>query len=316
MKSIKLIFFFLLLLFAVPANSQDNADYFPYKQNNYWEYDWIEWGYPDTIVSLSVFDSVDNEGRKIAIFDSYFINPIEPPAMLPDSGIFIIDTSLNVLSNTGWVAGECNQEFSIYYKLNGNQGDQWVICSGGDPISYEMARIREIRDDLILGVPTKVMQIDYYWTIDSTDTIGILQWGSDFLAQGFGLQGRFSSEFASIYLKGAVIDGILYGDTTNIVVGLNENVQPNQPLNFELFQNYPNPFNPNTTITYAIPKNGLVTLKVYDILGIELASLVNENKETGSYSVMFNASELPSGIYFYTLTSGNFMATKKLILLK
>lgn len=85
---------------------------------------------------------------------------------------------------------------------------------------------------------------------------------------------------------------------------------------FNLFQNYPNPFNPATTIYYSISKNGLVNLKVYDFLGKEVTELVNEAKEAGNYSITFNASELPSGIYFYTLTSGNFKSTKKLILLK
>ena len=88
------------------------------------------------------------------------------------------------------------------------------------------------------------------------------------------------------------------------------------PTIYSLSQNYPNPFNPTTTISYSIQRNGLVSLKVYDILGTEVASLVNEIQEAGSYSVTFNALEMPSGIYFYTLTSGNFMDTKKLILLK
>ncbi|NWG29313.1 MAG: T9SS type A sorting domain-containing protein [Ignavibacteriaceae bacterium] len=88
------------------------------------------------------------------------------------------------------------------------------------------------------------------------------------------------------------------------------------PTEYSLMQNYPNPFNPVTTISYLLPKNGLVTLKVFDILGTEVTSLVNETQEAGSYSVTFNASQLPSGIYFYTLTSNNFMSTKKLILLK
>ncbi len=89
-----------------------------------------------------------------------------------------------------------------------------------------------------------------------------------------------------------------------------------KPTEYSLMQNYPNPFNPATTIAYSIPKNGLVTIKVYDILGKEVAELVNEVKEAGSYSVQFNATELPSGIYFYTLSSGDYTETKKLILLK
>ena len=81
-------------------------------------------------------------------------------------------------------------------------------------------------------------------------------------------------------------------------------------------QNYPNPFNPITTIDYSIKSAGLVTLKVYDMLGNEVASLVNERKEPGNYNVTFDAANLPSGIYLYALKSGNFLATKKLILLK
>lgn len=85
---------------------------------------------------------------------------------------------------------------------------------------------------------------------------------------------------------------------------------------FKLSQNYPNPFNPATTIAYSIKSAGLVTLKVYDMLGTDVASLVNERQEAGSYSVEFNAADLPSGMYVYRLTSGNFVETKKLILLK
>lgn len=94
------------------------------------------------------------------------------------------------------------------------------------------------------------------------------------------------------------------------------NYDQNLPESSRLEQNYPNPFNPTTTFEYSIKTPGLVTLKVYDILGTEVASLVNERKEPGNYSVAFNATNLPSGIYFYTLTSGNFIDTKKLIMLK
>ncbi len=102
------------------------------------------------------------------------------------------------------------------------------------------------------------------------------------------------------------------------------------PLNnFELLQNYPNPFNPNTKIRYTIQtppsssplakgryEAGFVTLKVYDILGTEISTLVNEYQQPGTYEVEFNAGELSSGIYFYKLQAGGFMSTKKLILLK
>ncbi len=86
--------------------------------------------------------------------------------------------------------------------------------------------------------------------------------------------------------------------------------------NYHLYQNYPNPFNPSTTINYQIPKISFVTIKIYDVLGNEIATLVNEEKPTGSYEVDFDGSELTSGIYFYQLKAGNFVETKKMILMK
>ena len=85
---------------------------------------------------------------------------------------------------------------------------------------------------------------------------------------------------------------------------------------YALEQNYPNPFNPNTTIRYQLPKDGFLTLKIYDILGNEITTLVNENKTKGRYEVNFNASSLASGVYLYKLQIGDFINTKKMIFLK
>ena len=88
------------------------------------------------------------------------------------------------------------------------------------------------------------------------------------------------------------------------------------PDNYELLDNFPNPFNPTTTIHFGLPKNGFVILKIYDILGKEVATLVNEQKAAGSYDVKFNAENLSSGIYIYQLKVNDFIANKKLILMK
>ena len=90
----------------------------------------------------------------------------------------------------------------------------------------------------------------------------------------------------------------------------------NIPQKYILYQNYPNPFNPSTKIQYAVSSRQLVTLKIYDLLGRELATLVNEEKSAGSYEVRWNAANLPSGVYFYQLKAGSYTATKKLLLLK
>ena len=101
----------------------------------------------------------------------------------------------------------------------------------------------------------------------------------------------------------------------SVVSGINES-DTKQPVSFSLSQNYPNPFNPVTIIKYQIPELGLITLKVYDVLGSEIATLVNEEQPIGNYTVEFDATELSSGIYFYRIQAGSFVETKKMMLLK
>ena len=88
------------------------------------------------------------------------------------------------------------------------------------------------------------------------------------------------------------------------------------PSSYSVSQNYPNPFNPTTKINFALPKSGLVSMKVYDILGKEVATLVNEVKNAGNYTVDFNASSLTSGVYFYKVSVNGFSEVKKMLLLK
>jgi len=95
-----------------------------------------------------------------------------------------------------------------------------------------------------------------------------------------------------------------------------QNEETGLPGNFRLEQNYPNPFNPTTSIQYALSSRQFVTLKVYDVLGNDVATLFEGYKEVGTYDVTFNANELTSGIYFYSLTSSKFSETKKMILLR
>jgi hypothetical protein len=101
--------------------------------------------------------------------------------------------------------------------------------------------------------------------------------------------------------------------TTDPAVSVNEKTELNT---YYLSQNYPNPFNPSTKISYNIGEPGLVQLKVYNILGVEVADLVNEYKNAGEYSTDFNALNLSSGVYFYSLTVNNFVQTRKMILEK
>jgi photosystem II stability/assembly factor-like uncharacterized protein len=106
---------------------------------------------------------------------------------------------------------------------------------------------------------------------------------------------------------------ILHTTNGGVITDVNE---INIVAEFELHQNYPNPFNPNTNIRYIIPERSFVTIKIFDVMGNEVETLVNEEKPTGEYEVIFDGSGLTSGLYFYQTKAGNFIQTKKMLLLK
>ncbi|HPN39135.1 MAG TPA: choice-of-anchor A family protein [Melioribacteraceae bacterium] len=140
-------------------------------------------------------------------------------------------------------------------------------------------------------------------------------WSSGGL-EGLGINLAFSSGSSSkeagqrVYAVSA--NGTIYY-TDSPFTSVEENIQVNI---FELGQNFPNPFNPSTTIMYQIPTNGIVSLKIYNILGQEVSTLINEYQVSGKYSVVFNAKNLASGMYIYQLKAGNITQSKKLMLLK
>jgi len=138
--------------------------------------------------------------------------------------------------------------------------------------------------------------------------------------------GTVNTGLTNLYVYSvAIIGGDLYAGTmmsglwkrslSDMVTDVEEN-QINQPSNFALSQNFPNPFNPTTTIRYDVPKTGFVKISVYDILGKEIKTLVSEEKNPVSYDVSFKANGLASGIYYYTILTGDFTQSRKMILMK
>jgi hypothetical protein len=122
------------------------------------------------------------------------------------------------------------------------------------------------------------------------------------------------TSYSVLILQGCVLNGNIYGDTA-IILGVNQ-ISTALPKSFYLFQNYPNPFNPNTKIKFQIAKLGNVKLKIYDALGREIITLVDEPLQPGTYEVDWNGTNYASGIYYYRMQSGNFVDFKKMILLK
>ncbi len=131
------------------------------------------------------------------------------------------------------------------------------------------------------------------------------------LAEGIGQIREDWDDGTTVLLNYAKVGGTVYGN----IVGIDDDENINQ-LSFSVSQNYPNPFNPETRINYVIKENGLVQLTVYNILGQTVKELINEIQSAGSHSVNFNAVDLPSGVYIYTLQVNGYTSSNKMLLLK
>ncbi|MBK7497587.1 MAG: T9SS type A sorting domain-containing protein [Ignavibacteriales bacterium] len=144
------------------------------------------------------------------------------------------------------------------------------------------------------------------------------QWVMIALIPAYGNTGLNSIEILrekTDLIRSLSYDSLAYGSISYSITDIDENFNI-IPENFSLSQNYPNPFNPSTSIQYAISSTQCVTLKVYDVLGNEVATLVNEYKPAGMYNVQFTMNNLASGIYFYRLQAGSFVQTMKMVLIK
>lgn len=206
-----------------------------------------------------------------------------------------IDSSnkLTAIFGTGAPPINPNINFKVYWKIV----DNWERTQFGfiEPTQFRKDTL-STNDVIILSNPTG---IDFSWrvTFNGDNSSNIPNAGD------------------TLYIY--TLKGLSIFDTIR-VHGLTVGVEntPNIPLNFSLFQNYPNPFNPSTKINYSLAGLSKVSLKVYDILGREVVTLVSEEKSAGRYEVNFNASSLASGVYFYQLKAGDFVQSKKMILVK
>lgn len=157
----------------------------------------------------------------------------------------------------------------------------------------------------------------------TVDTVRIDQTQGRFKWNLIGSYNFFGGSNESVTISNAantpgyiIADAIRILSFDSMAVQVNEQLDYGTKLNFKLDQNYPNPFNPVTVISWHSPVSGYVTLKVYDILGTEVASLINEEKLPGEYEINFSSATLPSGVYFYKLTAGSYVDVKKMVLVR
>jgi len=186
--------------------------------------------------------------------------------------------------------------------------DRFQDSTGQSWLSYKFygsdtAYVESSYPLVLFGEPVTAKVISYYG--------GQLWLSTEYYSSKHGLFFFYRERGGEYILTGIKINDVTYGTIVSV-----ENPPPTPPLVFRLDQNYPNPFNPRATISYSIPDEGLVELKLYDLLGRDVLTLVSEYKPRGSHTAVLDATNLPSGLYFYRLTSGPYSATKKLVVLK
>jgi hypothetical protein len=186
-----------------------------------------------------------------------------------------------------------------------DKGKNWISKNNGLPGYRMIDGIEAVGGSVFVG-------------IDGGGIFLTTNYGNTWTSADSGLPKTSVWSFVSkngYLFAGTADSGIWRRPLSEIITSINSNHMSAQ-LSFKLEQNFPNPFNPNTTIQYLIPKESFVAIKVYDVLGKEIATLLNERKSVGSYSLNFNSSNLPSGVYFYRMQAGSFVSTKKFVLLK
>lgn len=281
---------FLVLFSHLSAQEPSSESFFPHKVGDKWQYHYAE----------------DN---------SFFFEEITQDSIAEDSSVYL---EINNKRFYGWsyrvdkqnnvfYLPQCATVNFLLYKSYADSGDVWNerVWENG---YAQVARVEDVFEDIIFGVPTVVKKISYY--SDSTYRSWL---ESRYFASGFGmilLQAEATPYYYVKMLTGCCIDGQCYGT----LVGVEKS--DIEPFSFKLEQNYPNPFNPSTTISFETDKYSLVELKVFDTLGREVSTLLKDYKSPGRYSVVFNAGNIPSGIYFYRITTDQHSIIKKMILTK
>jgi hypothetical protein len=285
---LKNLFFALTYLFwcNLSASAQTPETFFPHKVGNMWVYEYLS---PPEVAGQIVYmvltrDSIGADGSHYLFFN----NQSAPE--------YRIDT----LNNVFWLP----MTFLNYlrYKLGADSCQAWENPQSG---SQRWAWVARVESLAVFLRPTAVKVFRY--APGNPCSLGALE--EHKLASGFGLIYTWREPYDVMYLRGCVIGK----DTFGIVTSVGDPTD-GLPKNFVLHQNYPNPFNPKTVIRYQLSEGSHVILKVFNLLGQDVATLVNESKHPGVHRIEWNAEGYPSGVYYYRLLTHKFVTTKKMLL--
>jgi hypothetical protein len=214
-----------------------------------------------------------------------------------------------------------NFNLPYYHKMSRLAfGTLATLALANEPLPVELSSFTAayINSSVLLKWRTETEVNNYGFSIERR--VNGENWQSIAFVQGYGNSNspkEYSYIDLDIFAGGTTFHYRLKQIDNDGFYKYSEQVEVEIPISqYMLSQNFPNPFNPSTRINYFVPQESFVSIKVYDFLGREVMTLVNETKSVGSYEIVFDASNLPSGTYFYTMIAGNYSATKKMILLK
>ena len=287
----KKIFAVILFIPFVLSYSQSVADDFFYPINqigNQWEYTY-KIGETDYNLSEKVTDTVRINGNLYYKLECDW---------------FSLNFLLREENNKVFRYTEYDSTETLLFDFNGNVGDEWKIPPTADCFWGEQITMVSKTDSVVTPGGTYYNCICFSHIPECEDAGTFNSW----YAKGIG-----KVRYDEVYIWGGVSNLL---DNYTVLTGIYENFNEIKNIDFHLSQNYPNPFNPTTVISYQLPVISKVQLKVYDVLGREVATLVDEEKPAGSYEVEFNGEGLTSGVYFYHLKAGDSCLIKKMLLLK
>jgi len=295
MSKLKLITSYSFLLISVSLGQSSNPkDFYPYHKGDIRLY---RSEFTGTVIYTQYTDSViaDTVTKDILLYHRYISD--------------MTDFRKDRIDSLGNLFNMSYQSEYVRYKLYADSGDSWQAGVINDTVPV-IATVVYIYNTILYGTLSKVKAIRFQYQ-NSPPPNSPFTIGTDHLAEGFGLV-EAEVEPSDVYvLTGAVIGGIHYGEPILRVEEKESSISQ-----FSLSQNYPNPFNPTTTISFALPGPNHVSLVIYDCLGRTVETLVNQQETGGYHHVLFNATELSSGIYYYRITIGSYSSIKKMSLIK
>lgn len=306
-----LLFIIILLSFFGKDSFSDDGFRRPFQKGDYYEFEFQNYN--------DFAERYWGRVSKDTLIGGLFISTIDiynEPAMGNYSITYKFDTlDLKLFGGTSFNCPDSNGNY-LSGGFNFPVNYVWNTCNdtlGGIYFRSEIIDTGTFSGILQSGIPLK--------SFTRKDTIGSLVDGfrNYVFSEMFGFLYYYSSNgspfgpgWYSKELKGAIIDGVTYG---SITLGINQ-ISNEVPSYHKLEQNYPNPFNPSTTIRFSVSNTEDVKLIVYDQLGNEIRSLVDEKMNPGSYEYRFINNNLSSGVYYYKLTAGSFHQTKRMVLVK